>query len=742
LLVVPSGVAQNAAPAAAPLPPQTISLPTFTSTASVGGTSYKYTLVGGDPAKGGTTTIPVLLVPVTLTIEAPVDTTGKKVVLDARGIAQNVVKSPIFSKYNFPAGDTQYIDALMRTEFNSTGDWHTVLGTPKISPITIDVPVWDGYVMTSKKTGGMLAMVDQLFMQTAIFAQLANVTPGTLVIAVTRDATFYINHDATECCTWGTYGVDSSTPARTPFVMASFLDPHAVDVDKDVQPITQYLARFFRDPLHDALYRGARGAATPGNVFPGWTRITPPLSGGMTEQPRQNSGNGGPTLDPTDFNWKNTVQASNGFVANVGGTPYHLQNVALLQWYNEAASPTSLHGAYSFPDAKALPGPAVSPPQRGGRGGGGGGGQPFGAATAAPADTVKPVMLLGGRNGHKLVGYWSGLGPISDVSPQWDTIIVAFATPDHAAGEGQMQYKVNGQMTEEKFKADIKAKQSQGVKVMISLGGGGQHFTLDTEEGKQRFIHSVEDICARYGFDGIDIDFEASSMNLVPGDTDPKHSISPTTVNMIAAMREIHDHFGKNFMLSLVPEGQQTSAAGADYGGQFGSYVPILEGIRDMLAFTDTQDYNCPPVQGLDGEYYMPGSVDYHAAATEQFLHGFNVGHDPKHYFAPLPPEQIVIGYLNSDTTPEIVNETMKALVTGKSKLMTKYTMQKPGGYSMFSGAMFWTIDADRRESYRYSNLVGPTLHSFPKGGAAAKAPAAAAAKAPAAKPAAAAAKK
>ncbi len=60
----------------------------------------------------------------------------------------------------------------------------------------------------------------------------------------------------------------------------------------------------------------------------------------------------------------------------------------------------------------------------------------------------------------------------------------------------------------------------------------------------------------------------------------------------------------------------------------------------------------------------------------------------------------------------------MRALVTGKSKLLTKYTMQSPNGYPTFSGAMFWTIDADRRESYRYSNLVGPTLHSFPKGGA------------------------
>jgi chitinase len=201
-------------------------------------------------------------------------------------------------------------------------------------------------------------------------------------------------------------------------------------------------------------------------------------------------------------------------------------------------------------------------------------------------------------------------------------------------------------------------------------------------------------------------------------------------VNIIAAMREIHDHFGKNFMLSLVPEGQQTSAASADYGGQFGSYIPIIEGIRDMLAFTDTQDYNCPPVEGLDGEYYMPGSVDYHGAATELLLHGFDVGRDPKHHFDPLPGDEIIIGYLNSDTTPAIVADAMRFLITGKANTPTKYTMQRPTGYPAFSGAMFWTIDADRQENFRYSNVVGPLLHSYPA--AKAKAPAVAA-KAPAA---------
>ncbi len=598
---------------------------------------------------------------------------------------------------------------MMRADFGGAG--HTLLGTPKVVPVSIDVPVWDGYVMTSKKTGAKLAMVDQRYVQQALFAHLANVTPGTLVIAIARDVTYYINDDATECCTWGAYGVDSTTPGRTPFVLGTYLDPHSVDMDEDVQPITEELAHFFHDPLHDPFFRGARGAAAPGNSFPGWQRVAPPLWPGMKEQPRQNTGNGSASLEPTDINWKNTVQQGPAFVARVGATTYHLENVALLNWYDGVATSGT---NYSFPDAKRLMAPAIAPPQRAGRGGGGGG-QPFGSATAAPADAVKPVMVIGGPNGHKLVGYWSGLGPIRDVSPQWGIILVAFATPNHAAGDGAMQYRVNGQMTEEQFKADIKYKQSQGVKVMISLGGGGQHFAMDTEETKQRFIQTVEDICARYGFDGIDIDFEASSMNLVPGDTDPKHPISPTTVNIIAAMREIHDHFGKNFMLSLVPEGQQTSAAGAGYGGQFGSYVPIIEGIRDMLAFTDTQDYNCPPVQGLDGEYYMPGSVDYHAAATEQFLHGFFVGHDPKHWFAPLPADKIVVGYLNSDTTPQIVHETMNALITGKSPLMKHYTMQKAGGYPSFLGPMFWTIDADRRESYRYSNDVGPELHAFPK---------------------------
>ena len=143
------------------------------------------------------------------------------------------------------------------------------------------------------------------------------------------------------------------------------------------------------------------------------------------------------------------------------------------------------------------------------------------------------------------------------------------------------------------------------------------------------FVSSVTSIVSEYGFEGIDIDFESPSLSIAPGDTDFKHPTTPSIVNLISALHQLHDHFGPGFMISLVPEGTQIPAGYPSYGGQFGSYLAITYAIRDILSFVDVQDYNTPPLQGLDGEIYQPGSVDYHAAMTELLLHGFNVGGDP-----------------------------------------------------------------------------------------------------------------
>jgi hypothetical protein len=132
-----------------------------------------------------------------------------------------------------------------------------------------------------------------------------------------------------------------------------------------------------------------------------------------------------------------------------------------------------------------------------------------------------------------------------------------------------------------------------------------------------------------------------------------------------------------------------------------------------MLSFIDVQDYNTPPLEGLDGEIYQAGSVDYHAAMTELLLHGFDVGGDAKRFFPPMPADKVAVGFLTGDTTPEIVSQAMECLITGKAPAGTTYRLRKRGGYPDMIGAMFWTIDADRRGDYRFSNVIGPQLHGY-----------------------------
>jgi chitinase len=56
----------------------------------------------------------------------------------------------------------------------------------------------------------------------------------------------------------------------------------------------------------------------------------------------------------------------------------------------------------------------------------------------------------------------------------------------------------------------------------------------------------------------------------------------------------------------------------------------------------------------------------------------------------------------------------MRYLITGKSATPVNYKLRPQKGYPAFSSAMFWTIDDDRKQNFRYSNTVGPLLHSYP----------------------------
>ncbi len=667
-----------------------------------------YTVIGNDPAKGGTVNIPVTMVPITLSFES-----DKSVVLDPGPDVVKIRRSPIFSNYRFATGSTQYGDALLRTSFYKTAhaagtlpNWHTLLAEPAVAPeVKIEVPVGSGYTLSDKRAARTMAIVDIEWLQKKVFATVPAGTraPGRLLMFVTHNTAFYAEGDATVCCSWGTNGTDGAT--RQPFLLSSYLDLSTIAMDEDVQPLTGQLAEFLMNPGYDPLLK-SRGGQSPGNTFgSGWRR---PDSAPASDFRCAGTGAGSRyfMLLPTDINAKNNFPASPAYVAG----SYHLQNAPVFPWYTATTARESWQSSLSFPDASALREPMKPCRARGANG--------FGRE-GVPPPAAAPVAFSG-THGHQLIGYWNGGGTgknrfrLRDVSPQWDVILVAFAVPVKS-GEAAMVFPPPSQYRPEEFKAEIDELHHRGKKVMISLGGGGQNFQVRTLEARQQFIDTVTRIVERYGFDGVDIDFEAPSIVTEPGDRDFRHPTSAGTVNLIAALHTLHAHFGPDFMISLVPEGTQTAGGYPSYGGQFGSYLPLLYGLRDILTFSDTQDYNTPPLEGLDGNIYQAGTVDYHAAMTELMLRGFAVGRDRSQVFPAFPASKIAVGFLNSDTTPQVVMAAMDYIITGKAPAGTRYKLMQTGGYPAMRGAMFWTIDDDRRGEYHYSNTVGPQLHQLPE---------------------------
>jgi chitinase len=671
-----------------------------------------YTLAGQDPAVSGTATVPVVLVPVTLTFA------GRGERMNAEGDVARVLASPVFTPAALGTGGAmQYGDALLRATFPQGAVGHTVLGKPEVRPVTIAIPAGNGYLLHSKKEGRSFAVVDQEFVEKELFRQVPR-ADGKLVVAFTHNTTYFADADATVCCTWGTHGVDRATGSS--FVLSTYLaDAPSVVTDKDVQPLTQQLGQFFNDPLHDPLAY-VHGEASPGNTFPRWRKA-------LGDENCGGSGVGANyfLLEPTNTNAKNGFPASEPFMARAGGFAYHLQNVALLSWYlggvTEASGGTST--AYSFPDAKALKAPAEACLSRAER-------QEAKAESApAPSEASGAGSDTGSRKGgHKLIGYWTGsrFGEgsepfrLKDVSPAWDVILAAFASPDAHAAEGVLKYEPPPGISAADLKADIALLKSRGKVVMLSLGGGGEYFKLNRVEEIAGFVSSTAQIISDYGFQGVDIDFESPSLELDPGDTDFKHPKTASIVNLIAGLRQLREKFGPEFRISLVPEGSQIPAGSATYGGQFGTYLPLIWGLKDYLTFVDVQDYNTPPLDGLDGEIYASNSVDYHAAMTELLLDGFypggvgSSGETKGEFFPGLPADKVAVGFLTDYNTPEVVDEAMRWLITGKRPADAKYRLRRQGGYPGLIGAMFWTIDDDHREGFRYSKRIGAELGSYP----------------------------
>ncbi|HRG58327.1 MAG TPA: glycosyl hydrolase family 18 protein [Bacteroidia bacterium] len=140
------------------------------------------------------------------------------------------------------------------------------------------------------------------------------------------------------------------------------------------------------------------------------------------------------------------------------------------------------------------------------------------------------------------------------IDSRYNIIDVAFAIPQ-AGTDYKMQF-IPDQVSTSTFIAQIQTLQAQGKKVLISIGGASAPISLDNIMERDTFISTLTNIIDLYGFDGLDIDLEGSSLS-ISGGTIASPVDQPIT-NLIYAVRQIMANFyianDHQLILTMAPE--------------------------------------------------------------------------------------------------------------------------------------------------------------------------------------------
>ncbi|WP_330307000.1 MULTISPECIES: glycoside hydrolase family 18 protein [unclassified Streptomyces] len=316
-----------------------------------------------------------------------------------------------------------------------------------------------------------------------------------------------------------------------------------------------------------------------------------------------------------------------------------------------------------------------------------------GESAKSTAVTGTTTASSGGGGGtvpaHAVTGYWQNFNngatvqTIAAVQSQYDIIAVAFA--DATSTPGAVSFTLDsaglGGYTVDQFKADIKAKQAAGKKVIISIGGQNGTVSVSDSTSATNFANSVYSLMQTYGFDGVDIDLE-NGLN---------------ATYMSQALRSLSSKAGSSLVITMAP---QT----IDMQSTSNTYFQTALNIKDILTVVNMQYYNSGSMLGCDGKVYSQGSVDFLTALACIQLEG---GLDPSQVGLGLPASTSGAG--SGYVSPTIVNNALDCLAKG-----TNCGSFKPSKtYPTLRGAMTWSTNWDASAGNAWSNAVGPHVHAL-----------------------------
>jgi len=335
------------------------SVPNFTRAFSSQGQVWPFTMMGNDPGQGRRTQIPTRIIAVSLELqnEDLVSTTTVPIAPFDR----LVLNSPNFKETDYTSGeDIQFADAIQRAEFFNSmrKNWHTELTPARIvDHVTIQVPrsfsvpingvptdVRTYFTGTADDGSKFVLLLDQFFNDAffnAVVEQIAakHFTTDAVNIVLLPNTFIFDLQDGPQGVLVLGFHTIVFDPTVTPIpvwttVFASWISPGIFGAGiEDVTALSHEISETFNNPF---VINSVPAWQFPG--FPG------------TCQDDLEVG------DPIEALANQTVPIRTG--DGPRSFVYHPQTEALLQWFEEVVPSDAIHGAYSYPDTGALPGPA------------------------------------------------------------------------------------------------------------------------------------------------------------------------------------------------------------------------------------------------------------------------------------------------------------------------------------------------------------------------------------------------
>ncbi|MEZ0068955.1 chitinase [Streptacidiphilus sp. MAP12-20] len=366
-----------------------------------------------------------------------------------------------------------------------------------------------------------------------------------------------------------------------------------------------------------------------------------------------------------------------------GQSTYYADDVVLSGAAGSSPSPTQSSSSSPSASASASASPSASASS-----------SPSASSSSSPSPTATSTGGTGGKPKHWVTGYWQDFDngatdqKISDVNGQYNLIAVAFANAD-AAGDGGITFSLDstlqgklGGYTDAQFKADIAAKQAQGKKVILSVGGQNGTISITNAAQATAFANSAYAIMQQYGFNGVDIDLE--------------NGLNPTY--MASALHQLAAKAGSGFILTMAPQTIDVLSASSDY------LATALQ-VKDILTIMNTQYYNSGSMNGCDGGVYSEGNVDF---ITSLACTAIQAGLSPNQVGIGVPASSRAAG--SGYVSPSVVENALNCLAKGTGCGTFKPSTTWP----TIGGVMTWSTAWDASNGNEFANNEGAFTNAMP----------------------------